>query len=197
MPIRRYPDTLLYFEEEFRASLEGAMTCETFLLELQTIAQCVEAAVLFLSAPVVIWQLKRLREESVAQKAQALREARETLDSPIFLELVGILEREADSGAYEERALEALPLVLAQVDYVALLVRKKYLDKDLLFAYKGIDIAKLADHLDALGRTAEKLEEPGADDYRHLLASVEVSYPHARALIDDARAVTKRKARQK
>jgi hypothetical protein len=173
------------------------MAHETSLLELQTFAQCVEAAVLSPSAPLVIWQLRRLREESIAQKVQALREARDTLDSLIFLDLFAILERGATSGAYEERVIEVLPQVLAQVDYVALLVHKKYLDRDLLFAYKGIEIAKLANLLDTLGETAEELEEPGATDYRQLLASVEGSYPHARALIDDARAAAKGHARRK
>lgn len=133
------------------------------------LAQTLEAVVVTLSAIIVIYQLRRMRQESIENKVSGVKAAVDVLSSERF--------RSVSSVAMAETSLHGdnWRFLLDQVNLVALLINEKYTDERLLLSLKGHDLAEI----ESLLRT-----KPISRD---LQAELNTKYANAYAFLSRAR----------
>jgi hypothetical protein len=129
---------------------------DLFWAALGALAQTVEALVVLVSAIVVIFQLRRMRQESIRDRIAGLRTAIEILDSELLRKVV----KEIPTGAtirgvnWDE--------FLDQLDLVALLITEKYTDENLLLKLKGHELYSIAEYLHGTPLESDLRKHPGA-----------------------------------
>ena len=114
-----------------------AVGTELFWIALGSIAQAVEATVVLATAFVIIFEVQRMRRESIENRITGLKLAFETLNSEDIVKVI-----EATRLGEKIRGVNWQAL-LEQINLVALLVDQQYTELDLLLKLKGAQLATL------------------------------------------------------
>ncbi len=127
-----------------------------FWAALGAIAQAIEAFVVLISAIVVIFQLRRMRQESIRDRIAGLTTAVEVLRSDVLQKVL----QEIPSGA-NIRGVNWNE-VLDQLDLIGLLIREGYTDENLFFRLKRHELRLLATYLSEHSLLKDADEHPDA-----------------------------------
>lgn len=127
-----------------------------FWAALGAIGQALEALVVLFSAGFIIFQLRRMRQESIKDRVSGLRTAIEVLDSDLFRKVV----REASSGAVI-RGVD-WDMLLDQLDLIGLLISENYTDEALFLKLKGQELRRIAEYVQNREFADELEKHPGA-----------------------------------
>ena len=123
-----------------------------------------EALATAIAAGIIIWQLRRLREESVAHRFDGFRYAMELLASSEFKEQAGsffkFLER-GDPAQFRQALPPLVHWILRTLETLAQLISDKHLDEDFLFRIEGRRLGHLARHIRMMedGRDTPRFED--------------------------------------
>lgn len=122
---------------------------DLFWTALGASAQMLEALVVTVSAIVVVFQVKRMRQESVRDRISGLKTALEVLDSELFRKVV----RQATTGARIQGV--NWNELLDQIDLAALLVAQGYTDESLFLKLRGHELSSIAGYLRKASSTSD------------------------------------------
>lgn len=114
-----------------------AVGTELFWVALGSIAQAIEATVVLATAFVIIFEIQRMRRESIENRVTGLKLAFETLNSEDIVKVI-----EATRLGESVRGVNWQSL-LEQINLVALLVDQGYTELSLLLKLKGSQLATL------------------------------------------------------
>ena len=110
---------------------------ELFWTAIGAIAQAIQAAVVLASAIVIVYEVKRMRRESIENRVFGLKLAIDILDSVEFTKVTeAALTGRGVRGANWRTLLE-------RINLVALMVDQKFTELDLLLKLKGLQLATL------------------------------------------------------
>ncbi len=123
-----------------------------------------EALATVIAAGLIIWQLNRIREESVAHKMEGFKYSMELLSSSEFKDQAGSFYKLLDQGDAFQWVSSLPPLVfwtLRTLEIVDLLIKTKYLDESFFFRIEGRRLANLGIKIRMLeeGRDTPRFEE--------------------------------------
>ena len=117
-----------------------------FWAAIGSVSQMIEAVVVLVSAVVIIFQIRRMKQESLRDRISGLHSALEVFSDDLFQKvLTEIPERAEIRGINWE-------VFLDQLDFIGLLVEKGYTDDELLLELKGDELRALADYFKARSR---------------------------------------------
>ena len=114
---------------------------DLFWAALGALAQAVEALVVLVSAAVLIFQLRRMRQESIRDRIAGLNKAIEILDSELFRKVVNEIPTGTTIRGVNWNQL------LDQLDLVAHFVAEEYTDQTWLLKLKGHELSSIAEYL--------------------------------------------------
>jgi len=155
----------------------------------------VEALATVSAAVVVVWQLRRFREESGAHKAAAIDWLMEFIGSARFNQLVGEIDSaivQGDGGVVEpvgvtDKTWRCLAIIFADIDTVLDLTQGNFVTEDTFIRMFGSTLARIAARVDQL------LEHPETHDGMKRVIS---HRPEVYRLLQDADKWLKKKARK-
>ncbi len=139
-----------------------------FWAALGSIGQAWEALIVTLTAGIVVFQLRQIRQEQIENRIQGLKLAIDYLSSETFMK--------ATEGALKETKIHGINwrTLLDQLNFVSTLVEQKYTDRDLLFGIKGHELSAIGKYLK---------DHPIADD---IAAELSTTYRKAKNLLGEA-----------
>jgi len=113
---------------------------------LGSISQMVEAVVVLVSAVTIIFQMRRMKQESIRDRIAGLSSALEVFSSGLFQKVL----TEVSWGA-EIRGVNWDEL-LDQLDLIGLLIEKGYTDEELFLELKGDELQAIAGYFERTSR---------------------------------------------
>ncbi len=105
-------------------------------------AQAVEAIVVLVSAVVIVFQIRRMKQESLRDRISGLYSALEVIGSDLLQKVLAEIPQGAEIRGVNWDAL------LDQLDLVALLIERGYTDEKLFLDLKGDELRLLRDYLE-------------------------------------------------
>jgi hypothetical protein len=123
-----------------------------------------EALATLVAAGIIIWQLRRLREETVAHRFEGFRYAMQLISAPEFQEQAASFHELLNRGDPHQFRQSMPPLVhwiLRTLEIIDRLIEDGYLEEGFFFRIEGMRLAHLARHIRMMeeGRDTPRFEE--------------------------------------
>jgi hypothetical protein len=105
-----------------------------------------EAIATLVAASIIIYELQRARQETVAHKVEGFQYGLKLLESKEFLDYVNNFEHIADlsnKDLWHRELPSKVHGILQTMEIIAMLISERFLDEDFFFKIEGIRLAKL------------------------------------------------------
>jgi hypothetical protein len=140
----------------YATMLDALQIPGTFWVALGALAQAVEALVVLVSAVVVVFQLRRMRQESIRDRIIGLNSALEVFKSDLLRKVLEEIPKDAEVRGvnWDE--------IFDQLDLIALLIEQGYTDEKLFLKLKGAELRSLGKYIQRFSLSNDLQKHRGA-----------------------------------
>jgi hypothetical protein len=118
---------------------------------IAALGQCIEAFVVTATAIIVIFQLKRLKEESIEHKVRGIDWIlKYTIEDPYKTNITTFMSANIANPNEANIAMNALATILAEYDIFVDYMEIGYFDKEIIFKSTGVTMEKVLERMDIL-----------------------------------------------